>query len=153
MVRLQSLFWMLLLLLVLPARVAAHGHGHSHHHSGCVPRCSDCDPGCRASLQNPAGRSSLRLCGTVLELVYLPAANPEASLVGVKLSASGEAVVVRLAPSGFLHRRGFAVKEGDSIELEGFWAAASENCVFVTTAVFANGTSLRLRDSLGRPLW
>lgn len=153
MVRVQSLFWMLLLLLALPARVAGHGHGHSHHHSGCAPSCADCDPGCGSSQQAPAGRSSFRLGGTVLELVYLPAADPEAAMVELKLSATGEPVVVRLAPSGFLHRGGIAVKEGDSIELEGFWAGAAGNRVFVATSISASGRALRLRDSRGRSLW
>ena len=60
---------------------------------------------------------------------------------------------MRLAPTGFLNKSGFSLKEGDPISVKGFRVDTLEGEVVVATEAEKDGQTLRLRDTRGRPLW
>jgi hypothetical protein len=91
--------------------------------------------------------------GKITEVVYLPGATPDSSMVEVHLQSAGQSQLVRLAPVGFLKQSGLLLREGDTITVKGFPVAGMEGDLLVATELHKGEKTLSLRDTRGRPAW
>jgi len=91
--------------------------------------------------------------GKITEINYLPGLTPEGATVQIRLLAGPEALLVRLAPIGFLRENDMELKEGDTLGLTGYWASTIDGQQFIATRITKQSKSLSLRDPQGNPLW
>lgn len=91
--------------------------------------------------------------GKISEINYLPASDPDSSVLELRLNTGAAAVLVRLGPSWFFKRNSFQVKEGDALSVHGYRVSGAEGEVFVATEIERSGQRLVLRDDWGRPAW
>jgi len=91
--------------------------------------------------------------GKITEVVYLPGATPDSSMVEVRLQSAGQSQLVRLAPVGFLKQSGLLLTEGDTVTVKGYPVAGMEGDLLVATELHKGGKALSLRDPRGRPTW
>ena len=91
--------------------------------------------------------------GKITEVVYLPGATPDSSMVEVRLQSAGQSQLVRLAPVGFLKQSGLLLREGDTVTVKGFPVAGMEGDLLVATELHKGEKTLSLRDTRGRPAW
>jgi len=89
----------------------------------------------------------------VSEIIYLPGGAPGLAGVELRLKSGAGETLLRLAPSGFLKKNNFSVKEGQHISARGFRVDTLDGEVLVATEIQNNGSTLRLRDARGNPLW
>ena len=74
-------------------------------------------------------------------------------MVEIRLTAGTEPVLARLGPSGFLHRNGLDIREGDTVTVTGYWVTAADGDMLVATRITKRDKKLELRDDRGRSLW
>jgi len=136
---------------------ASHDHGCHHcancdcHHGNCD--CRDGQRG-RTSPRTPAAATqSESVSGTVSEVIYLPGGAPGLAGVELRLKSGAGETLLRLAPTGFLKKNNFSVKEGQHVSARGFRVDTLDGEVLVATEIQNNGSTLRLRDARGNPLW
>jgi hypothetical protein len=91
--------------------------------------------------------------GKITEIVYLPGATPDSSMVEVRLQSTGQSQLVHLAPVGFLKQRGLLLREGDTVIVKGFPVAGMEGDLLVATELRKGENALSLCDPRGRPAW
>ena len=116
------------------------------HHGQASGHCCDRAPSNGvADLQKAEGK--------ITEVVYLPGATPDASMVELHLQSAGQSQLVRLAPVGFLKQSGLLLREGDTVMVKGFPVAGMEGNLLVATEVHKGEKALSLRDTQGRPAW
>ena len=126
------------LLLVLLA-IPAYAH-HCRHHG-----CRHCD-----SRARPAGATApTALKGEIAEVIYVPGSGS----VEVILRAGSKTTTVKLAPSRFLKDNGIGLKEGQTLELKGFWVDTADGDLFIATSITTGSGDVILRNSRGRPRW
>ena len=89
----------------------------------------------------------------ITEVVYLPGATPDSSMVEVRLQSAGQSQLVRIAPVGFLKQSGLLLREGDTVIVKGFPVAGMEGDLLIATEVHKGEKILSLRDPRGRPAW
>lgn len=140
----------------VPARGQSCCH-HGHHSDDCW----DC--GYYALQNQPAGRSSAAPSGTaatirivdgkIAEVVYLPGATSDTASVEIRLQASEQSRLVRLAPTGFLKGSGLLLREGDAVTVKGFAVSGMEGDLIVATEIRKGEKTVSLRDASGRPAW
>jgi len=91
--------------------------------------------------------------GKVVEVIYLPGAASDSGMVEARLMAGSQQILVRLAPSGFLHRNQMDIREGDTLTVTGYWVAAGGRETLVATQMAKGGQTVPLRDGWGRSAW
>jgi len=136
----------------------ALAHECCHHDRRCT-ECPDCGyhsytpsrSGGQTSAAEPVNLRTIE--GKVAEIVYLPGPTAESGMVEVRLQTTGETVLVRLAPSGFLKRSDLHLREGNSVAVKGFPVAGMDGDLIVATEVRQADKTVTLRDQQGRPLW
>lgn len=159
-------------LLISFLTVTAFGHiawGHSGcHHGNCGDcagdhRCYGCASSSRADRwsgpavsgaeRQPAVVNVETREGRIAEVVYLPGATPDSSMVELRLMSGSNTASVRLGPAGFLKQGQLGLKEGDSVAVSGFWVSSDDGQLLVATEIGKQGKTLQLRDRRGRPIW
>lgn len=121
-------------------------NGDCCHHGQASGHCCD-----RASSNSVADLRTAE--GKITEVVYLPGATPDASMVELHLQSAGQSQLVRLAPVGFLKQSGLLLREGDTVSVKGFPVAGMEGDLLVATELRKGEKALSLRDARGRPAW
>jgi len=143
---------------VVPA--AAHDCCHHGDHDA---DCGDCNHDCTHGVRggghccgwaSSSGVADLRTAeGKITEVVYLPGATPDSSMVEIHLQSAGQSQLVRLAPVGFLKQGGILLREGDTVIVKGFPVAGMEGDFLVATELHKGDKVISLRDTRGRPVW
>jgi len=146
------------------APAAAHDCCHHGNHCADGDDCNgDCYGDCYHNGQGSghcrgwapsSGAADLQTAeGKITEIVYLPGATPDSSMVEVHMQSAGQSQLVRLAPVGFLKQSGLLLREGDTVMVKGFQVAGMEGDVLVATELHKGEKALSLRDTRGRPAW
>jgi hypothetical protein len=91
--------------------------------------------------------------GMVAEVNYLPGATAERAMVEIRLVVGVETVLIRLGPWDCLKANQAAVREGDTVQVTGYWVGCCDGQMLVATQLTLHGRTVRLRDSGGRPSW
>ena len=91
--------------------------------------------------------------GRVAEIEYLPGATPDSGMVEIHLQSAGHALLVRLAPVGYLKQSGLVIREGDMLTVKGFPVSGMDGDLLLATEIHRGEKTLPLRDSRGRPTW
>ena len=149
----------------VPAAAHACCH-HGNHRADCGDYDGDCCDYNGDCYQKTQGSGHFRgwspssgvadvqtVEGKITEIVYLPGATPDGSLVEVHLQSAGQFQLVRLAPVGFLKQSGLLLREGDTVTVKGFPVAGMEGDLLVATELHKGEKALSLRDTRGRPAW
>lgn len=71
----------------------------------------------------------------------------------VETKANKGAVAVNLGPIWYVEEKGFAINEGDSIQVTGSKLRVNGRYVLIATEVSKDGKSLKIRGEDGTPLW
>ncbi|MEO8658726.1 MAG: hypothetical protein ABI693_09660 [Bryobacteraceae bacterium] len=135
-----------------PVPVSGHDCGHYYDHHGSY---SDCGRGPRVSRSGPisAGANLMTWEGKIVEVIYLPGGTADSGMVEIRVQATGQSKLIRLAPSGVLKAGGLRLREGDAVTIKGFAVVAMEGDLLVATELESGGKSLTLRDTQGRTGW
>ena len=72
---------------------------------------------------------------------------------GVLLKTDQGSLMVDLAPGWFLNEKKFVVQAGDTVSATGSTVTLDNQPGLIAREVTANGTTLKLRDEQGIPLW
>jgi len=132
---------------------------HGHHYADGGDCNHDCYRGAQGGRQrcpwSPSnGVVDLQTAeGKITEVVYLPGATPDSSMVEVHVQSAGQSQLVRLAPVGFLKQSGLLLREGDTVSVKGFPVSGMEGDLLIATELHKGEKTLPLRDTRGRPAW
>ena len=143
---------------VLPAVTDESSH-HNHHYADYNYCNHDCYHGAQGGHQRCPWASSNGVVdlqtaeGKITEVVYLPGATPDSSMVEVHVQSAGQSQLVRLAPVGFLKQSGLLLREGDTVSVKGFPVSGMEGDLLIATELHKGEKTLPLRDTRGRPAW
>ena len=72
---------------------------------------------------------------------------------GVLLKTDQGSLLVHLGPGWYLDEKKFAVKVGDTVEVTGSKVTLNNQPALIAREVKVNGTTLKLRDDQGLPVW
>jgi hypothetical protein len=72
---------------------------------------------------------------------------------GLLLKTDQGSLVVHLGPGWYLDEKKFAVKAGDTVSATGSKVTLNNQPALIAREVTANGTTLKLRDDQGLPVW
>ena len=72
---------------------------------------------------------------------------------GVLLKTDQGSLMVHLGPGWYLDEKKFAVKVGDTVEATGSKVTLNNQPALIAREVKVNGTTLKLRDDQGLPVW
>jgi hypothetical protein len=84
-------------------------------------------------------------------ITKVDAFRPGAGMPALVVEADGTATTVILSSMRYLMEQNFNPKAGDEVQVQGYKAPAG--VVAIEVRLTADGTTLRLRDESGRPLW
>ena len=102
------------------------------------------------------------LYGQVTEVIYLPAANPGARIVEIRIRVAERKLLVRLGPASFLNEYGFAQKEGEDVYVRGYriskangagGADGADGELLIAVEIGKGNRKLTLRSDRGQPIW
>jgi len=135
---------------------AGHDCGHRSHHRNDCSTCVSVRPqGPQARRgPSPVPAALQTLNGRITEVIYLPGTTADNGMVEIRLQASSETRLVRLAPSGVLKQGGLLLREGDTVEVRAYAVTALDGVlVLIATEVRQGEKALSLRDSRGQSDW
>jgi len=139
-------------LLISPA--AGHDCWGGHH---CGGGWSCAHHGSRSAQQSQGSASPATALkavdGKVSEIIYLPGATADSTMVEARVSTGAQATLVRLAPVGLLKQGQLALREGDTVSVTGFEVSGMEGDLVVATEIRKGDQRVVLRDSRGQPVW
>ena len=72
---------------------------------------------------------------------------------GVLLKTDQGSLMVDLAPGWYLDEKNFVVKVGDTVSATGSKGFLANDPALIAREVTVNGTTLKLRDEQGIPMW
>jgi uncharacterized protein (DUF302 family) len=72
---------------------------------------------------------------------------------GLLLKTDQGSLMVHLGPGWYLDEKKFAVKTGDTVSATGSKVTLNNQPALIAREVTANGTTLKLRDDQGLPVW
>jgi sporulation protein YlmC with PRC-barrel domain len=78
------------------------------------------------------------------------------SVSGLRLTiatSEGQSLTVHVGPKSYIERKGFTVKEGDSVTVTGSRVEMGSRTILMASELTSGGTTIKLRDSYGSPLW
>lgn len=123
-----------------------HDDGDCCHHGQASGHCCDRAPS--------SGVADLQIAeGKITEVVYLPGATPDGSMVEVQLQSAGRSQLIRLAPVGFLKQSGLLLREGYTVIVKGFPVAGMQGDLLIATELHKGEKTLSLRDARGHSAW
>jgi hypothetical protein len=72
---------------------------------------------------------------------------------GVTLNTDQGSLMVHLGPGWYLDEKKFPIKVGDTVEVTGSKVTLNNQPALIAREVKVNGTTLKLRDDQGLPVW
>jgi hypothetical protein len=72
---------------------------------------------------------------------------------GFTLKTDQGSLMVHLGPGWYLDQKKFGVKVGDTVEVTGSKVTLNNQAALIAREVTVNGTTLKLRDDQGLPVW